>query len=567
MAWTIAGMRTPIHPESRVTDPSPLAAEADGENQKLRQRLGFWSLLGAGIGSVIGSGWLFSAMFAAKAAGPASLIAWAVGGVLMLLVALVYAELGMVLPESGGLVRYPLYSNGRLAATVVGVAMWLSYVGNPPTEAAGVVQYASAWLPNSMPPVWDPGAGALTHLGVAVAVVLMAGFVLLNYFGIELFARSNNVATAIKVLIPVITAALLLASGFDHRQGAGGLANITGHGGFAPKGYAAALGAIASAGLIFTYTGFRNIVELSGEASNPRRDVPRAMVATLLFTIALYLALQTAFVVAMPERLLAKGWTGVNLESPFADLAKMLGLTWLYWMLIADSIISPSGSGIIFTSANARNLFGIAKNGFLPRGLMHVHAGSGIPRRALLINFAVGVAFLLPLPSWHAIVKPLSALIVFTFSIGAVALPVFREAAIGDTRARLPGMAIIAPAAFLVSTLVIYWASWTVLRPTLPIIVGALLWYLVMRWRARQRAARTAWEGPGFGVEDWHGGAWMVVYLFALYTLAYASTKGGGGWFGELPGTVATALLSLVCYGWGVRSGLRYVRLGAAGPG
>lgn len=72
---------------------------------------------------MIGSGWLFSSMYAAQAAGPAALISWVIGGVLMLLVALVFAELGMVRPESGGLVRYPLYSNGRLAATVVGFAM------------------------------------------------------------------------------------------------------------------------------------------------------------------------------------------------------------------------------------------------------------------------------------------------------------------------------------------------------------------------------------------------------------------------------------------------------------
>lgn len=543
-----------------TSQPSTLATAGatlvEQENRKLQRRLGFWSLLAAGVGSVIGSGWLFAAMYAAKAAGPASLLSWVVGGVLMLMVALVYAELGMARPESGGLVRYPLYSNGRLAATVIGLSMWLCYVGNPPTEAAGVVQYAAAWLPG----VYDAHAGALTGSGVALAMLLMAGFVLLNYFGVALFARSNNLVTAIKVLVPLLALGLLLASGFDHRGGAGGAANLQAHGGFAPLGYGTALGAVASAGLIFAYTGFRNIVELSGEAVDPRRDVPRALVATMLLTIALYLGLQLAFLVALPPRMLGAGWQGIDLKSPFADLARLLGLSWLYWMLIADSMISPSGSAIIFTSANARNVFGIAKNGLLPAALMRVHAGSGIPRRALLLNYLVGAAFLLPLPSWHAIVRPLSALIVFTFSIGAVALPVFRSEGLGEPAARLRGMGVIAPLAFVVSSLVIYWASWRVLRPTLPVMLVALLWYGLLRMRTARRGSVSAVSAAQADAADWHGGAWLLAYLALTYALSFASTRGGAGWFGELPGTLATALLSLGCYYWGVRSGRRYVR-------
>ncbi len=544
------------HPSPGSTQVDVGAARAEAENRKLHRRLGFWSLLAAGVGSVIGSGWLFAAMYAARAAGPASLVSWVLGGALMLMIALVYAELGMTRPESGGLVRYPLYSNGRLAATVIAMAVWLSYVANPPTEAAGVAQYAAAWLPG----VYDAHAGVLTPAGMALALALMGLFVLLNYFGVALFAKSNNLVTAIKVLVPALTLLLLLASGFDARSGAGGIANLGGHGGFAPGGYGVALGAVASAGLIFSYSGFRNIVELSGEAINPRRDVPRALVATMLLTIALYVGLQFAFLLALPSRLLADGWQGVNLESPFADLARMLGMSWLYWMLIADSMFSPSGAAIIFTSANARNVFGIAKNGLLPRSLMQVHAGSGIPRRALLMNYLVGAAFLLPLPSWHAIVRPLGALIVFTFSIGAVALPVFRAEGIGDAGARLRGMRVIAPAAFVVSSLVIYWATWAVLRPTLPVMLAALVWYAVVRLRATRHGIVSSAEVARHAAADWQGGAWLLVYLALIYLLSYASTRGGAGWFGELQGSLYTAIMSLGCYFWGVRAGRRYVR-------
>ena len=86
------------HAAHDAEGPSQDAAAIEREDRKLQRKLGFWSLLAAGLGSVIGSGWLFASMYAARAAGPAALLSWLVGGVLMLLVALIYAELGMVRP-------------------------------------------------------------------------------------------------------------------------------------------------------------------------------------------------------------------------------------------------------------------------------------------------------------------------------------------------------------------------------------------------------------------------------------------------------------------------------------
>ncbi|TWP35544.1 APC family permease [Leekyejoonella antrihumi] len=520
------------------------ARDVAGEDAKLRKSLGYWSLLAMGVGSVIGSGWLFSAMYAAQTAGPASLIAWVIGGALMLMIALVFAELGMVRPESGGLVRYPLYSNGKLAATVVGLAMWLSYVGNPPSEASGVVQYASAWLGG----VYDTKAEKLTHWGILLAIVLMAGFVVLNYFGVRLFAESNNIVTAIKIIIPTITVILLIVSGFDHQHGAGGSANFTGHGGFAPEGYGAALGAIASAGMIFAYTGFRNIIELSGEAKNPRKDIPRALVTTIVFTILLYIALQIAFLAATPADLLAKsGWSGINFDSPYADLAKLLGFSWLYWLLIADSSLSPSGSGIVYTASNGRNVFGLAKNGLFPTAVMKIHQGSGIPRRALLLNFVVGICFLLPLPSWHEIVGVMSTMAAFTFSIGSITLLTFRAVGLGSERTRLKGMEIIAPLAFIVSSLVIFWSTWPDLKKTIPVVVIAVVWYAVLHIRGN------------LGMDEIRGGGWLVVYLAAMYVMSYIGSFGGQDWITAPWDTIVAAAIAIGCYVWGLREGVTYM--------
>lgn len=500
----------------------------------LRKDLGFWSLLAAGLGSVIGSGWLFSSLYAAQDAGPAALLAWVIGGVLMLCVALVFAELGMAKPESGGLVRYPLYSHGGLAAGIVGWANWISYVGNPPTEAAGVVQYAAAYLPG----VYD--GEQLTGPGVLLAVVLMAGFVALNWFGVRLFARANTTATAVKIVIPVLTIVLLVASGFD-------ATNLTDHGGLAPYGWTAALGSIATAGMVFAYTGFRNVIELSGEARDPRRTVPRALIATIVITIVLYLGLQLAFLGAVPDAALAGGWQGVNFDSPFADLAMVLGLTWLSWTLIADSMISPSGSGIVFTAANARNVFGLAKNGFFPGALVALNA-RGVPARALAVNFVIGLAYLLPLPSWHSIVEVTGSIAAFTFQIGAVSLVAFRDSGLTGPDTRLRGMRVIAPIAFVVSTLIIFWVSWSELRIAMVIASLGIVVYAGI------------WLRSGRHTEELRGGAWLVVYLVGLTALSAVGSFDGAGLVPAPWDSVVVAAFSLAIYVWGARAGTAYMR-------
>jgi amino acid transporter len=508
-------------------------APATRADTGLRKDLGFWSLLAAGLGSVIGSGWLFSSLYAAQDAGPAAMLAWVIGGALMLCVALVFAELGMAKPESGGLVRYPMYSHGGLAAGIVGWANWISYVGNPPTEAAGVVQYAAAYLPG----VYE--GDRLTVPGIALAVVLMAGFVALNWFGVRLFARSNTIITAIKILIPTTTVVLLVASGFDS-------SNLTDHGGFAPYGWSAALGSIATAGMVFAYTGFRNVVELSGEARDPRRTVPRALIITILVTIVLYLGLQLAFLGAVPGSALLGGWHGVNFDSPFADLAMVLGLSWLSWTLIADSMLSPSGSGIVFTAANARNVFGLAKNGFFPSWLTGLNA-RGVPARALAINFVIGLAYLLPLPSWHSIISVTGSIAAFTFQIGSVSLIAFRRSGLTRRDTRLRGMTVVAPVAFVVSSLVIFWVAWPKLRIAMAITVIGVVVYVVVWLRSGRPAGQLS------------GGWWLVVYLAGITVLSALGSFDGAGLLPAPWDSVVVAVFALAIYSWGVRSGVAHM--------
>ena len=87
----------------------------------IRREVGAIALMFTGLGSIIGSGWLFGAWRAAQLAGPGAIYAWIIGAVVILFVAFTYAELGAMFPESGGAVRYGHYSHGSLVGFVAGL--------------------------------------------------------------------------------------------------------------------------------------------------------------------------------------------------------------------------------------------------------------------------------------------------------------------------------------------------------------------------------------------------------------------------------------------------------------
>jgi amino acid transporter len=524
-------MREPARSQERTAEETHAGA---GEDHHLRRSLGYWQLTAVGFSGVIGSGWLLGAMYAAQAAGPEAIVSWAVGGGVLALIALVMAELGGARPEAGGLVRWPFYSNGRLVATIAGWGIWIAWATNPPSESAAMIQYMSKYVPGIF------NGTSLTSLGVLLGIGIMAVFVLVNWFGIQLFARVNGALTVAKFVVPSITVIALFASGFH-----GG--NFSSHGGFAPYGWAPGLSAIATAGIIYAFTGFQGPIDLSGEARNPRRDVPRAVLSSLAFSAVLYILLQVVFLGAVPGADLVHGWHGVSFSSPYAELAVSLNLSWLSWVLYADAIGSPGGSALAFTAATGRESFAMAKNGFLPAAFVKVHSRSGIPRRALLVNFAIGIAFLLPLHSWQQIVAATGVLGLIAYALPAVSAIAFARAGAFSGAPRW--LKYVAPFAFVLATMIVYWAGWHELRIALPVLLVGAVVYAYQQWRSGE-----GWRDAGLG-------AWLVIYLALVLAVSAIGSVDFGG-TGVIPApwdTVAVAVIGLGAWTAGVRHGLSHL--------
>jgi len=509
--------------------------ETSGADRHLRKSLGYWQLTAIGFSGVIGSGWLLGAMYAAQYAGPEAIVSWVIGGVVLALIALVMAALGGARPEAGGLVRWPYYSSGRFVATMAGWGIWIAWATNPPSESAAMIQYMSKYVGGLY------NGASLTGLGVLLGIGFMAVFVAVNWFGIQLFARVNGALTVAKFVVPSITIIALFVSGFHG-------SSFSSHGGFAPYGWAPGLSAIATAGIIYAYTGFQGPIDMSGEAKDARRDVPRAVLTSLALSAVIYILLQVVFIGAVPGADLIHGWHGVNFSSPYAELAVAVNLTWLSWVLYADAIVSPAGSALSFTATTGRESFAMSKNGFLPPAFTVVHNGSGIPRRALVINFVLGVAFLLPFGSWQQIVAATSVLGLIAYALPSVSAVVFARSE------AFPGGAprwlrYLAPVAFVLASLIIYWAGWHELRIALPILLIGVLVYAYQHWRSGAEWA------------DARLGAWLVVYLALVLVMSAIGSKDFGG-TGAIPApwdSAVVAVIALAAWLAGVRAGMRYL--------
>jgi amino acid transporter len=388
--------------------------------------------------------------------------------------------------------------------------------------------------------------GRITGTGYAVAIGLTVVLSALNWFAVRVFARFNNLISAFKVGVPILTVIALLASGYQS-----GRMNDPALGGFAPYGYAAMLSALASGGIVYSLNGFQAPLDFSGEARNPRRTIPGSVLTGIGLALLIYLALQIAFLFTVPESLLGHGWKGVSFDSPFGQLALILNLQWLSSLLYFDAVVSPGGSAYVGVAIDARHTYALAKNGTLPRSIMRVHEGSGIPRRALLLNLVVVFVFLLPFGGWQQIVSVMGDMYLLIYAASAVAVAVLRKRSDGGLLGWVPGLVWIAPLSFVVASEFVYWSGWHDLRVALPLVLIGVPLFLFVRRENRAPAALN---------EELLRGAWLVVYLLLLTLLSWLGSFGGSDHLRAPYDSIIVAALTAVLFAWAVRSGRAVAR-------
>jgi amino acid transporter len=485
------------------------APAESSENTQLKRHVGVVGLLFASVGSIIGSGWLFGALNASIAAGPAAIISWGLGGLMILMIALVYAELGTMFPLSGGVVRFPHLAFGSFASYSAGWITWVAVATTAPIEVEAALQYATKYAGFTARHTVD-GAPVytLTTLGYVSAVILMALFVVVNFYGIRWFARINNALVGWKIAIILLVIVAFLLSAF-HGE------NFTSHG-FMPSGWHGVFTAIATSGVVFSYLGFRQGIEFAGETDNPHRNVPIAVVGSVVLTGLIYVALQVAFIGALDPATLADSGSWAKLSftgdfGPLAAIATTLGLSWLAILLYADAIISPGDTGLIYTTTTSRISYAMAKNRNAPQALART-TERGVPMISLIVTFLVGLIVFLPFPSWQQLVGFITSATVLSFASGPLVVGALRRQLPDLERPfRVPGGHLIPVVAFFCSNMIVYWSGWDIVwKLAVAVAIGFVLLPI--------------YKMLGKDVPDLDfaaGASWVLPWLGGLLVLSY----------------------------------------------
>ncbi|WXL24465.1 APC family permease [Ectopseudomonas mendocina] len=506
-------------------------------NGKFKKQLSLIDLTFIGLGAIFGSGWLFAASHVSAIAGPAGIFSWLLGGFAVLLLGIVYCELGAALPVAGGAVRYPVYSHGPLLGYLMGSITLIAFSSLIAIEVVASRQYAAAWFPS----LTHPGSSSPTIIGWLVQFALLCLFFMLNYRSVKTFAKANNLVSIFKFIVPLLVIGVLFTffkpENFKIQ-------------GFAPFGLSGIEMAVSAGGVIFAFLGLTPIISVASEVQNPQRTIPFALILSVLLSTAIYVLLQTAFLGGIPTEMLANGWSGVSkeLSLPYRDIAMALGIGWLAYLVVADAVISPSGCGNIYMNATPRVVYGWAKSGTFFRYFTRIEE-NGIPRPALWLTFGLSVFWTLPFPSWEALINVVSAALVLSYAVAPVTVAALRRNAPNMPRPfRVKNFAILGPLSFVIASLIVYWSGWNTVSWLLGLQILMFVLYLLCaryvptaRLNIRQQVRSSLW---------------LIGFYAVAILLSWLGSFGGIGVLTHPFDTLAVAVCALGIYYWGAATGV-----------
>ena len=539
---------------------SPGVAPTESGANHLRRAVGLRGLTLISLGSIIGSGWLLGTLTAAKVAGGASIVSWIMGGAVLAVLALVHAELGSTYPVSGGTARFPFMAFGALGGFTGGWMAWLQAVTIAPIEVEATLGYLNSQFTGLN---LINGNGTLDGKGILIGAGFMLVFAVINTMGVRWLAETNSIAVYWKVLVPLITIGALVFSVFH-------FSNFTAGGGFAPYGFHGMFAALPL-GIVFALEGFEQAIQVGGEAENPQRNIPRAVIISMIIGTLIYLLLEVAFVGALNPANLVHGWanpiSGVKAFGPYATLATTAGLGWLSTLLIINAVISPAGTGLVYIGTSSRLSYGLGKNGYFPRVISAI-SRRGVPFVSICIAFVVGLLTFLPFPSWAGLVGLVTSATVIMYAMAPVSLAGLRREDPDRPRGyRLPAAGFFCPLAFVCADLIVYFAGFsTIFWLYVLIAIGFIAFAAYQAYLPA--ASRT--------IIDYRAAVWIIPWLAGLILISWQ------GQYNGVPPTVfgvtllatmrlpnwwdlfTVAAFSLVIYYWAVHSTLSHDKVQAA---
>lgn len=317
------------------------------------------------LGGIIGSGYFLGTGYVLEQAGPAAILSYLLGGIIVLCVMLCLAELAVAEPIAGSFVTYARKYIGPTWACGVGWTYWMTWVSYVPSEmiAAGIIM--NNFVPQVSQLAWA------VFFGLLVTVV--------NLFHVDKFGESEFWLAIIKIvaLIAFSIVGLLIILGVIGEQGYLGSTILLGSGGFAPNGYWAII--LTMTIILVNFQGTEIIGLAAGECKNPEKSIPIAVRNVSWRIIALYIIPISILISILP-------WDQAGLdESVFAVAVENYGLQTfgsIFAFVILTAALSCSNSGLYGTS---RAMYSLATLGMAPKSMAKLN-NNGMPKNAVLIS-------------------------------------------------------------------------------------------------------------------------------------------------------------------------------------
>lgn len=496
-----------------------------------------------GLGSLIGSGWLFGAWEASSIAGPATIISWIIGFVVIGSIAYNYIEIGTMFPQSGGMSNYAQYTHGSLLGFIAAWANWVSLVTIIPIEAVSAVQYMSSW-----PWEWAKFTSGLmdgstiSNAGLFAVFVIIIIFSLLNYWSVKLLTSFTSLISVFKLGVPLLTIIMLIISGFD----TGNYGHSVGT--FMPYGSAPIFAATTASGIIFSFNAFQTIINMGSEIQKPEKNIARGIAISLTLSAILYIVLQSTFITSMPTEMLHEnGWSGINFNSPFADMAILLGLNWLAILLYMEAVVSPFGTGVSFVAVTGRVLRAMEQNGHIPKFLGKMNEKYMIPRVAIIFNAIISMVMVSLFRDWGTLASVISTATLVAYLTGPTTVISLRKMAPKMHRPfRANLLKFMAPFSFVMASLAIYWAMWPTTAEVILIIILGLPIYFFYEYKMNWKNTK----------KQIGGSLWIILYLIVLAFLSFIGSKEfkGMNWIHYPYDFIVIIIIALIFYKIGTSS-------------
>jgi len=451
------------------------------ERSDLVRGLGLWSAIAIVIGDTIGTGVFLVASDMARAVGSATmvLIAWVLGGFIVLLGAFCYAELGAAFPNAGGPYVYLSRGLGPLWGFLFG---WMSSFLERPvamaTLAAGLVRFLGFLFPVVATPLFSGQVGAYKFtftIAQPVAALIVVVVTAVNYFSVRMGGSIQVLLTSLKMgtILVIVFGGVRLGT-----KNAGESATLVG-----PLG-AGSIGALLTALVpaMWAYNGFNDLGDLGEEILHPQKNIPRAIIVGLLTVGGLYLMANVVYFHALPfAQVAASQHVASDVVRSFAGSQ---GAAWL----TAAMAVSALGALHVVVLTGARIPYAMARDGVFFKFAERLHPRFRTPTGALI--FLGAIAALLALTGTF---EELYSLFVFAvwifFALTAIALVLLRTKEPNLVRPYRAWGYPWTPLIFLTAALALTINLWMVRPVRSSLGLGVILLGIPFFYRSRKRIA------------------------------------------------------------------------------